>query len=92
MKMNVIFKCGGVMVNKHSDGGKHNGWNNPFGENLPAVGDYIELGEHTEKFTHLEYTPMKRYIVKSRAFSAIEDSNNLYSSPTCVIELEEVSK
>jgi len=88
MKIEVIFKCGEDIVNGHSEGGRYNGYNNPFGDYIPCVGDYIELGEHTDDFKHLEYTPMKKYVIKSRKFSAIEDYNNSYSSQKCIIELE----
>lgn len=91
MGIKLVLKCEEEIVNQHSDGGKHYGWNNPFGDHLPCVGDYIYLGEHTEEFTHKEYTPMKRYIVKARTFSAIEDYNHRYSLPTCVIDLELIS-
>lgn len=69
----VIFKCGEEVINIHY---------------IPCVGDYIELGEHTSEFKHQEYTPMKKYVVKSRRFSAIEDYNNSYSNKICTVELE----
>lgn len=86
--MKVIFKCNSMIVNQHSEGGRYNGYNNPFGEHIPAVGDCVLLGEHTKEFTHMEYTPMKKYIVLSRNFSAVEDYNNCYSEQTCVVELK----
>lgn len=91
MRIKIIFKCNGEVINKHSDGKNFYGWCNPFGEHIPLVGDFIELGEHSKEFKHLEYTPMKTYVVKSRTFSAIEDYNHSYSSQTCVIELEEIN-
>jgi hypothetical protein len=48
--MKIIFKCGDEIVNKHSNGGRHYGWNNPFDEYIPYVGDFVELGEHTVEF------------------------------------------
>lgn len=81
--MKVIYKCNSIIINTHSEG------RNPFGNFIPNVGDHILLGEHTEEFTHLEYTPMKKYEVIKRTFSAIEDYNNSYSNPVCVIELRE---
>lgn len=83
--MKTVYKCGDEIVNKHS-----HGVGNPFGMVIPDNGDFIKLGEHTEKFTHLEHTPMKKYVVISRTFSAIENYNNNYSDVECIIELEEV--
>ena len=88
--MQMIFKCGEEIVNKHSDGGNIYGWRNPF-QVIPEVGDFIELGEHTPEFTHLEYKPMVKYIVKSRTFSAVENYNHTYKDQKCVIELEKVN-
>lgn len=86
--MKVIFKCNGLVVNQHSEGGRYNGYNNPFGNHIPDIGDYVLLGEHTKEFTHLEYTPMKKYIVQTRTFSAVENYNNSYSEQVCVVELK----
>lgn len=84
--------CDGELINKHSNGGKYYGWHNPFGDFvIPMVGDSILLGEHTEEFTHMEYSPMIKYIVKSRTFSAIEDFNNSYFGQKCVLDVEKVN-
>lgn len=86
----IIYKCGEEIVNKHSDGGRIYGWENPFCGIMPNIGDYIELGEHTEDFKHLPYTPMKRYVVKSRTFSSVETYNHSYFKSKCIIEVEEI--
>lgn len=85
----VIFKCNGEIVNKHSNGGRIYGRENPFDE-IPVIGDYVELGEHTENYANLPYTPMKKYVVKSRTFSSVETYNHSYCNCQCVVELEKI--
>lgn len=87
--MQVIFKCNGVVVNEHSKG--YNTYCNPFGEHIPAVGDFVLLGERTpRRLGNSDCGVMTKYIVISRTFSALEDYNNIYSERTCVVELKEV--
>lgn len=82
--MKVIFMCNGIIVNEHSDGGLYYGWNNPFKDIIPSVGDYVELGESIFKDDN---TPMKIYMVQSRKFSAKRDYNSSYTEQVCTVFL-----
>jgi len=89
--MIVEVICNGEFINVCRDGNKpaKGVHGNPFGEQLPIIGDYIRLGEH--KIDAYEKVSMKKYLVKSRTFSAIADYNHSYSDKKCVIEVEEAN-
>lgn len=81
--MTVEVMCNGERINSF-DGWD---WGNPFDE-LPQVGDYVELGAHC-----LSYEPqqMKKYKVLKKTFSAVVDYNKKYSQKKCVVEVQEVN-
>lgn len=85
--MKLIIKENSIVINKHSDGGKYNEYNNPFGCIIPSVGDVIFLGEHNPEWNK-EYTPMRKYKVIGRSFSAVEDWNNGYTDLVCILNVE----
>lgn len=86
--MEVIFMCNGKVVNKQYTIGVRR-LENPFDE-IPITGDYVELGGRVDELTGMPLTLRKKYIVRSRTFSATEDCNNTYSNSQCTVQLEEV--
>lgn len=88
--MLVEVICNGEFINVCRSGNRpiKGAYGNPFDE-LPIVGDFIELGAHN--IDAYAPVPMKKYVVKSRTFSAVADYNHSYSSKKCVIEVTEVN-
>lgn len=91
--MKVIIMCNGECLNKHSNGGKYHGYNNPFNECVPMVGDIIEIGgrylgdgeEYAERNCE-----GKQYIVNKRFFKTYETWNHGYTKQQVIIEVSEI--
>jgi len=89
VKIRLKIMCGGTFLNKHSDGGKHEGWNNPFGELIPVVGDIVELGGVYDDDQDIQ-TEGKLYEVIMRTFKAYTSYNNRYAKQECILEVKEI--
>lgn len=83
--MTIEIICDGKRINRFHE----EDWGNPFDE-IPGVGDYIELGEHC--IEAYEPLPMIIYEVVKRTFSAVIDYNRDYTNKKCVLEVEKVTQ
>lgn len=84
MKIQLI--CNGELVNKHSDGGKHYGYNNPI-DIIPPVGsviDYLTFNQGSKENEGVR----TNYRVKGYTFTTEEDYNHQYRNKVCKIEVE----
>lgn len=82
--------CEGKLVNKHSDGGRYNGWGNPI-ETIPPVGSIIDYMTFDEPNYKNGEGVLTSYKVTSIRFYTREAVNHSYKDKACVIEVEKIS-
>lgn len=88
--MDLRIMCGNVFVNEHSDGGQFRGFDNPFGDFIPLVGDILELGgKHFGRDSDCEG---EKYVVLSREFKAYETFNRKYDNASCTIYVKKINQ
>lgn len=87
MKIELI--CNGELINKHSDGGRHYGWENPI-DVVPPIGSVIEYLTFNQNHKENQGV-LTKYTVKGYTFTMEEDFNSSYRNKVCKIELEVIA-